>query len=174
MSSIRFNMATKEIEIDGPESFIKSNFSKIRDLLIESLGMRKPIAFRKTKKAEYPVLFIVSVETEIIEEIKISEESQAPEGLQANAPGIPDVPQETKRKRPPVRKYIRPKDRSSSNDQVVSLIQEIPEKISLASLKEKFGLTEQQIEVVIREAEKQGRIRKDMDGSYVWVRKGEA
>jgi hypothetical protein len=169
MSSIRFNLATKKIEIEGPESFIESNFSKIHDLLIDGLGIRKQRAFGKTKKAEEPVLYIESEEPETIEKIKIPEESKAREALQANATGIPSVPKIAKVVRPPVRKYIRKEDRPSNGDQIVDLIQEIPKKISFASLKENLGLTERQVGVIIREAEKQGRIRKDMDGSYVWV-----
>ena len=169
MSSIRFNLATKEMELDGPESFIEANFSRIQALLIESLGMRKPRSVRKTQKTEEPVLFIDSVEPENIEEIKIPEDSKAPDEFQENAIGIPSVPQIEKEKRLIVRKNIRKADIPSNQDQVADIIKEIPEKVSIASLKENLGLTEHQIEVVIREAEKQGRVRKDMDGSYVWV-----
>ena len=169
MSNIRFNLATKEIEINGPESFIEANFSKIQDLLIESLGLRKSRSVRKTTKAEVPVLFIDSVEHENIEAIKIPDDSKAPDEFQANAIGIPSVPQIAKEKRLIVRKHIRKEDESSNQDQVVDLSKEIPRKVSITSLKENLGLTERQIVVIIMEAEKQGRIRKDVDGSYLWV-----
>ena len=41
MSSIKFNQLTREIELEGSESFIESNFDKIQDLLIESFGVNK-------------------------------------------------------------------------------------------------------------------------------------
>ena len=168
MSSIRFNLTTKEIEIMGPESFIEANFSEIQDLLIEGFRIKKSGKVRKTEIDEGPVLYINTEEPELIEAIKIPEESKAPEELQTDTAGIPEVPIEPKVKRPPVRKYIRNDDRLNNKGQIENFIKEIPEKISIASLKDKLRLTEQQIEVVLREAEKQGKIRKDMDGSYEW------
>jgi hypothetical protein len=168
MSSIRYNLATKEIEIEGPESFIEANFSRIQDLLIEGFGISKSEKIRKPKIDEGPVLIITGEESEIIWAIKPPEASKASEELKADAAEIPEVPIERKVQRPPVRKYIRKDDRLNNRDKIDNLIKKIPEKISIASLKEKLGLTEQQIEVVLREAEKQGKIRKEMDGSYVW------
>jgi hypothetical protein len=169
MSNIRFNLTTKEIEIEGPESFIEASFSRVQDLLIESLGMRKPRSVRKPPKAEEQVLFIDSVEPGSIEEIKIPEDSKAPDEFQANAIGIPSVPQIAKENRLIVRKSVRKEDGPNNKDKVADLIKDIPEKVSIASLKENLGLTEHQIEGIIRDAEKQGRIRKDEDGSYLWV-----
>jgi len=88
--------------------------------------------------------------------------------------GVPQTPQAT---RPPVRKYFNTtgkyirssKDTSVEKTEAVDPIRGISEGISIASLKEKFGLSQQQIEGVIKDAEKHGRVRKYVDGSYAWV-----
>ena len=58
MSSIKFNHLTKEIEMKGSESFIESNFNKIQDLLVESFGVKKMIASRKTKETQEPISLV--------------------------------------------------------------------------------------------------------------------
>jgi hypothetical protein len=89
---------------------------------------------------------------------------------------VPEVSEASKATRPPVRKYfntlgkqIRSEDTSIGKNQAVGPIGRIPAGISIASLKEKFGLSQQQIEGIIRDAEKHGRVRKYLNGSYVWV-----
>jgi hypothetical protein len=41
MSSIKFNYLTKEIELEGSESFIESNFDKIQDLMMNIFGVKE-------------------------------------------------------------------------------------------------------------------------------------
>ena len=103
-------------------------------------------------------------------------ESSALETPAATKPGVQEVPEAPKATRPPVRKYfntlgkpIRSEDTSIGKNQAVGLIGRAPEGISIASLKEKFGLSQQQIEGIIKDAEKHGRVRKYLNGSYVWV-----
>jgi hypothetical protein len=175
MNSIKFNQATKEIEIKGSGSFIESNFDVIGDLLTESLGVIKTKGSTKTKSDVIPVLWVETVEPQATEAIKIPDVIETPEIALATQRDILEAPQEPKVKRPPVRKYfntlgklIRSEDTSINKDQVSDPIRQISQGISIASLKDKFGLSEQQIEVIIRDAEKQGRARRDLDGSYVW------
>jgi hypothetical protein len=52
---------------------------------------------------------------------------------------------------------------------VVEVVEQKPREISLASLKEKFGLSESKIGGIIRDAEKLGKIRKSLNGSYAWT-----
>jgi predicted transcriptional regulator of viral defense system len=52
---------------------------------------------------------------------------------------------------------------------VVEVVEQKPKEISIASLKEKFGLSESKIAVIIRDAEKQGKIRRVMNGSHAWT-----
>jgi hypothetical protein len=172
MSNIKFNSSTKEIEISGSESFIESNFHRVQALLSESLGGKKASVSRQTRADKDPLL---SGET-LKEKLRISEIREASEELPATKPEIHEVPQATRVARPPVRKYfntlgkyIRSEDTSIDKSQPVDPMGKIPEELSVASLKEKFGLSERQIEEIIKDAEKQGRVRKDLDGSYVWV-----
>jgi hypothetical protein len=175
MSNIKFNSSTKEIEIKGSESFIESNFYQIQALLIESFGGKKAKVSRQTRADKEPLL---SGETRepITVALRASEISEAPEELPATKQEIHEVPQAPRVARPPVRKYfntlgklIRSEDTSINKSQHVDVLGRIPEELSVASLKEKFGLSEKQIEEIIKDAEKQGRVRKDLDGSYVWV-----
>ena len=51
---------------------------------------------------------------------------------------------------------------------VVEVVEQKPREISIASLREKFGLSESKIGGIIRDAEKFGKIKRVMNGSYVW------
>jgi len=175
MSNIKFNLTTKEIEIKGSESFIESNFYQIKALLIESFGEKKAKVSRQTMAGKESRLSDENIDP-ITEVLRTSEMPEAPVELPATKPEIYEVPQAPRVARPPVRKYfntlgkcIRSEDTSISKSQPVDVLGQIPEELSVASLKEKFGLSEKQIEEIIKDAEKQGRVRKDLDGSYVWV-----
>ena len=143
MASIKFNTATKEIEIKGPESFIESNFDKIMDLLTDSLGVKKKKLSRKTRAVKEPILSVETNESQTTEVIGIPEVDEAPEAVLATEPVIHEAPQETKVKRPPLRIYIRAGAKTVYTSQTVDHNEQVPEMISLASLKEKFGLTQQ-------------------------------
>jgi Mor family transcriptional regulator len=100
----------------------------------------------------------------------------APKNLRGAKPGAREVGEAQMAKRPPVRKYfstmgkpIRSEDTSIDKHQSGDVTVRTPDGISIASLKEKFGLSEQQVEGIIKEAERHGRIRKHQDGSYVWA-----
>ena len=143
MNSIKFNQATREIELKGAESFIESNFEMIEDLLTESLGVMKEKRAVATKSDEKPMLWVETIE--------------------------PNV----KEKRPPARKYfntmgqlIRSEATSINKEQASDPDRPVSQGFSIASLKEKFGLSKKQIEVMVRDAEKQGRARRDLDGSF--------
>lgn len=176
MNSIKFNQATKEIELTGSESFIQSNFDMIEDLLTESLGVMKTKRSVATKSEEKPILWIETIEPHATEAINIPDVIESPSAVApATQQDILAVLPEPKVKRPPARKYfntlgqlIRSEDTSISKEQASDPIRQISQGISITSLKEKFGLSEQQLEVIIRDAEKQGRARRDLDGSYIW------
>lgn len=175
MSSIAFNQTTKEIEIKGPESFIESNLHKIEAIMRESFAtMKKKVSGKTTTNREIRLSDEIQ-KSQTTQVMRISEIS-APETQAAAKPGVQEVPEAPKATRPPVRKYfntlgkhIRSEDTSIGKNQAVGLIGRTPEGISIASLKEKFGLSQQQIEGIIKDAEKHGRVRKYLNGSYVWV-----
>lgn len=175
MSNIKFNSTTKEIEITGSESFIESNFHQIQARLTESLGKKKVKMSRKTGTDKEPLL---SGETgsPMTETPRTSEISESLDELPAAQPEIREMPQAPRVARPPVRKYfntlgkyIRSEDTSIDKSQRIDVLGQTPGELSVASLKEKFGLSDRQVEEIIKEAEKQGRVRKDPDGSYVWA-----
>ena len=163
MSMIRVNLKTKQIEIEGSESFADDFFGKIQDLLIESQGVKETKVVRK-ERGVAEALMAERDEPEIIGKVKTLELTKA------SQPGMSAANHKMEPQRPPARKYIlRKAGIASTNDSIVNVTKEDAGRISLVSLKEKSGLTEQQIEAIIKDAEKQGRIRKDMDGSYAWV-----
>ena len=175
MSCITYNQATQEMEIKGTESFIESNFHKIEDILKESfVTMNKKVSGKNETNRE------IRLSDEMKEprttHVMRASESSALETPAAANPGVQEVPEAPKATRPPVRKYfntlgkpIRNEDTSIGKNQAVGLSGRAPEGISIASLKEKFGLSQQQIEGIIKDAEKHGRVRKYQNGSYVWV-----
>jgi len=82
---------------------------------------------------------------------------------------VSEISQESKAKRPPVRKYIRKEGIPGHQRITVEVVEQKPREVSLASLKEKFGLSESKVGGIIRDAEKLGKIRKAQNGSYVWM-----
>lgn len=175
MSNIKCNPMTKEIEITGSESFIEAHFHKIQALMIESFGEKKENASIPTGM-DKEILLSSETKEPITEALRSAEISETPSELRATKPESSEAPQVPKVARPPVRKYfntlgklIRSEDTSINKSQPVDVLGQTPEELSVASLKEKFGLSERQIEEIIKDAEKQGRVRKDLDGSYIWV-----
>jgi len=145
MAGIKFNTATKEIEIKGPESFIESNFDKIMDLLTDTLGVKKKKLSRKIRTIKETILFVETNEPPTTEVIEIPEvpSVEVPETVLATEPVVPEAPQEPKVKRPPLRIYIRAGAKTVYKAQIDDHNEQVPEMISLASLKEKFGLSQQ-------------------------------
>lgn len=77
---------------------------------------------------------------------------------------------ERKAKRPPLRKYIRKEGVPGQQRMVVQVVEQKPAaEISVASLRKKFGLSESTIGRVIRDAEKQGKIKRVVSGSDAWA-----
>ena len=102
-------------------------------------------------------------------EIKRQERSEASSILSVTEPSIPEFSHELKAKRLPLRKYIRKEGMPGHQRIVVEVVKLKPTEISIASLKEKFGLSESKIGGIIRDAEKLGKIRRVMNGSYAWA-----
>ncbi len=177
MSSIKFNQTTREIEISGPESFIEANFPMIRKLAVESSGAKMKKTSKTVNVIEQPESPVKHSESQTADLIRVPDSVKASDILSAIKPEIPDTSQEPKAPRPPVRKYfntlgklIRCEDTSINKSLPVSdIVKPVANRFSIASLKEHFGLSEHQIEGIIRDAEKEGRVRKNPDGSYEWL-----
>jgi hypothetical protein len=169
MPGIKYNLLTKEIEFKGSKSFIESNINKIQDLLVESIGVKKVTALRQTKIKQEPISVIKMKESRAGAEIKGHNLPGASPILPAAKSLILQFSHEIKAKRPPVRKYIRSVGIPGQQRIVVEVAEQKRNEISIASLREKFGLSKAKIEGVIRDAEKQGKIRRSMNGSYSWA-----
>jgi hypothetical protein len=167
MSSIKFNDLTKEIEMEGSESFIESNFDKIQDLLNESIGVKRKMASRMTKANQEPISGVKMKESQVGVEIR-HELPQASPILPATKSSMSENSHEIKANRPPLRKYIRKMGIPGHERTVVEVVEQKPKEITLASLKEKFGLSDSKIGGIIRDAEKFGKIKRVMNGSYAW------
>lgn len=141
-SRIRFNPATKEIEVEGSESFVKTYFDKLQ-AMISGPAKEKAVKAAPAKKAE----------------IKARVEKAAP---------VEKVPKAPKAVKPTVakKKATKTKKKATNIDAVVSLIQGTPEGISTAELKTKTGLNEKQIWSIVNRASKAKKIRKVKRGVY--------
>jgi hypothetical protein len=168
MSSIKFNYLTKEIELEGSESFIESNFDKIQDLITKSLGVKRMMVSRMTEIKQEPTLAEKTKESQIDTEIKGRELSEVSQLSPSAKSPISEFSNEVRVNRPPLRKYIRKVGMPGQERIVVEVAEQKPKSISLESLKDKFGLSDSKIGGIIRDAEKFGKIKRVMNGSYVW------
>lgn len=175
MNSVKFNKATKEIEIKGSRSFIESNFDIIGKFPIKSSEVKNAKGSARTRAHWRVVISLDSVEPQKNEAVKTPEVIDTLPAEQATPLMETAVPQEPKAKRPPTRKYfntcgklIRSEDTSTDTNPVINAVEKIPKWMSISSLKVNFGLSKDKVKEIIEEAEKQGKVRRDMDGSFVW------
>jgi hypothetical protein len=138
-SRIRFNPVTKEIEVEGSETFVKTYFSKLQTMI--SGTPEKEVAIKKEPKV-----------------VKAAA-AKKPKALKAR-------PQ--KRAKKATKKEPKEK-RVTNIDTVVGLVQGSTEGISTAELKEKTGLADSQIWNIVTRAAKEGKIKKEKRGLYVAV-----
>ena len=179
MSSIRFNKESKEIELIGSESFIAANFHIIQNLLAENERLKRKNTV--TKMNRRPRLLTKPAKSKTPEALVDSEVPKSPLKLSTVEPEILKVSQEPRITRPPLRKYfdqnrnlIRSEYRSVVNDQrVIGMGKSIPDPVSngffISLLTENFGLAKDQIEGIVRDAEREGRVRNNSDGSFEWL-----
>lgn len=170
MSIIRFNLTTKEIVIEGTDSFVEGIFDKIKELMTASFRGDERLGIRTVPGDEKPMTATQVAEPENNTAITAVIEVGRRRRRRSVAPPVPERPPEMTEQRPPVRKYILRKAGTESNKKTIANVtEEGTGRVSIESLKERLGLTEQQAAEILRDAEKQGRVRKAEDGSYVWV-----
>jgi hypothetical protein len=166
MPSIKFNLLTKEIELKGSESFIESNYGRVKDLLTECFGEKKMVAPRKTKINEKPISVVKAKESQAGAEIKRNELSEVSPAFLAVKSSMPEISHKFNTTRPPLRKYIRKVGTPGYERTMVEVVEQKPKELSLASLKEKFGLSDFKNGGMIRDANKLGKMRRVMSGPY--------
>jgi hypothetical protein len=164
MSGIKYKHLTREIEINGSESFIAANFSRIEDLLDKRDGRKESMTSIKAQWNRECISSLPGRESDPQAEISTQERSEASPLSRVNNPLLPEISHESKAKRPPLRKYIRREGIPGQQRIVVEVCEQKPREISLASLREKFGLTGSKIGGIVRDDEP-GEIRKLSNGS---------
>ena len=168
MPGIKYNLITREIEMKGSESFIESNFNKIQDLMIETFGVKKKMTLKKAKENREPISVEEAKEFQTSVEITGHDLSDASQISMATKSASSEDFLKSSVNRPPLRKYIRQVGMPGHQKIMVEVVEQKQQEISISSLREKFGLSESKLGGILRDAEKFGKVKKVMDGSYVW------
>ena len=153
-SRIKFNPVTKEIEVEGKESFVKAYFDKLQ-------GMLSGPAKGKAKKAPKAAKAVPAKKAE--KKTKAAKKAvPAKKSKKAPKAAKPAAAKKTKKtgKKAPAEKKV------TKIDAVLGIIQGAPEGISTAELKKETGLDERQIWSIVNRASKEGKIRKVKRGVY--------
>lgn len=152
---IRFSPVTKEIEIEGSESFVKTYFNKLQEML--SGPAKETVKVKKTTKAAKAA---PAEKTEKkARAVKAAPVKRAKKAPQAAKPAVAKKARKTGKKAPAEKKV-------TNIDAVVGLIQASTEGISTAELKKETGLDERQIWSIVNRASREGKIRKVKRGVY--------
>jgi outer membrane protein assembly factor BamA len=157
-SRVRFNPVTKEIEVEGSESFVKTTLDKL--LSIIPGAVKEEVKVKRVTKAVK-----AAPKKKAGKKPKVVKVSPAPKALKEPKAVKTRPPKKVKKatkKEPGVK-------RVTNIDMIVGLIQGSTEGISTAELKEKTGLAERQIWSIVNRAAKLGKIKKLKRGVYVTV-----
>jgi hypothetical protein len=142
-SRIRFNPITKEIEVEGSESFVKAYFDKLQAMIFGAANEKAAI-----KKEPKPVKTApVKADKRKPEAVKKHRQKKAKKAAKKE-PGMKGV---------------------THIDRIIGLIRGCTEGMSTVELKEKTGLAERQIWNVVTRAAKEGKIKKEKRGLYVAI-----
>ncbi|MCK9364794.1 MAG: hypothetical protein M0P74_14500 [Syntrophales bacterium] len=143
MSRIYFNPATKEIELEGSEEFIKTYFDKLQQMLSEFSGKVK-------------------------EEPKAATALPA-ERIMVKKLAKVEIPAPQKVIKAAKEKTIEKQGKGNFTNTVIALIQDSPEGITLSELMEKAGLTARQVITITSRVAKLGKIKRAKRGTYVAI-----
>lgn len=142
MSSIRCHGLSGEIEIQGSEAFIESNFYLIQGLLSGSPEERDKTQLRAiTHKGDFANSTIPARGLDF--SLNSSPEPDESPLLDIAAPAPTDqVASPVLVNRPPQKKYIRKVGLPGQEKIAIEIVQQQPKVLSLDELKEKFGLSQ--------------------------------
>lgn len=150
-SRIRFNPVTKEVEVEGSESFVKTYFDKLQAMVDGSPKTTVTVKKKSVKVKAVP-------KKKVEKKTKVVKVSPAKKVKAIKMTPVKKAKKATKRT---------PGKRKVTNiEAVVSLIQASAEGITTAAIKEKTGLAESQIWNIVNRAAKEGKIKKVKRGSY--------
>ncbi|MDX9822076.1 MAG: hypothetical protein RBT20_09095 [Syntrophales bacterium] len=145
-SRVKFNPASREIEVEGSEAFVKTYFDKLQGLLAGAEPKPKERKERKVRKAAAA---------------KKAEATRTP----SKKAGGGKASKKTAKK--PAKKVG--KRPASALKRIVSALQGTAAGLTTAQLQEKTGLKQRQIWTTIYRAQKMGKIAKAKRGTYVAV-----
>ncbi|MEI7637269.1 MAG: hypothetical protein WCJ37_08180 [Syntrophus sp. (in: bacteria)] len=165
-SRLKFNPATKEIEIEGSEKFVKTYFDKIQEMLSGTLEavVAAPIQEKPVKEK--------AIKEKSIKEKPVRKGRQSRKASVVTEPVIEQLAKKIRqsKKAQKVAKEavsaVKGK-RGNMSKAILALIQDNPEGITTTELKEKTGLKDVQIWAVIANAKKTGKIMQAKRGVYV-------
>jgi hypothetical protein len=144
-SRIKFNPATKEIEIEGSEGFVTACFDKIQAIM--SGNSEAIVEVKKVRRGRKP-----RIEQKAMLE-KSSPAKKEPTAVKAR-------PEKKATKKEPGAKRV------THIDMITELVRGNAEGISIAELRKKMGLTKGHLSNIITRATKLGKIRKVKRGVY--------
>mgnify|MGYP001408350647 CR=1 FL=1 len=155
-SRVKFNPGTKEIEVEGSESFVKTTLDRLL-AMIPGAATGKVKVKRIPKAAKAAPKKKAEKKPKVVKAPRVKKAKKAPKAVK------PTVAKKVRKtgKRAPAKKRV------TNIDTIVGLIQGAPDGISTAELKTKTGMAESQIWNIINRATKLGKIRTVKRGLYV-------
>jgi hypothetical protein len=153
-SRVKFNPGTKEIEVEGSESFVKTTLDRL--LAIISGAVKGKVKVKRAPKA--------------VKAAPVKADKKKPKAVKVRPPKKAKKIRQSKK--PP--KMTTGTKRGALSKAVLTLIQSSTEGVSMAELKEKTGMKDIQIRNVLSSVIKRGKIRTVKRGVYVGITAPEA
>jgi hypothetical protein len=171
-SRVRFNPVTKEIEVEGSESFVKTTLDRLLAILP---GASKAVVKEpKVAKVRPAKKVIKARKAKAVKAAPAKKAEKKPKEVKATP--VKKAKKAPKTVKPAIAKKVRKTGKKASGekrvtniDTIVGLIQGAPDGISTAELKAKTGFAETKIWNIINRATKQGKIRIVKRGLYSGV-----
>jgi len=168
-SRIKFNPVTKEIEIEGSESFVGTYFDKIQAMLPgkEEAVAVAPVILKPTKAIKEK-----ATKEKAAKEKPLKKSRQSKKAPVMVEPVIEQLAKKIRQSKK-VQKVAKEEviaaisKRGDMSKAVLALILDSPEGITTTELEEKTGLKDRQIWAIISYAKKAGTIKQAKRGVYV-------
>ena len=154
-SRVKFNPVTKEIEVEGSGSFVKTTLDKLLSMIPGAVKEKVKVK-RATKAVKAAPKKKAGKKSKVVKAPRVKKAKKAPK---AAKPAVAKRVRKTGKK-------VSAKKRVTNIDTIVGLIQGAPKGISTAELKTKTGFAESQIWNIINRATKLGKIRTVKRGVY--------
>ena len=168
-SRVKFNPGTKEIEVEGSESFVKTTLDRLLAMIsgaVKEKVKRAPKAVKAVPKKKVAI----TKKPKAVKAAPVKADKKKPKTVKARPPKKAKKIRQSKK--PP--KMTTGTKRGALSKAVLTLIQSSTEGVSMAELKEKTGMKDIQIRNVLSSVTKRGKIRTVKRGVYVGITAPEA